>query len=140
MAKNSAYKFSIKNCLFGATNTVRNSDKEKYTYSDYGIAFDRKGECNFGNGYVRSVTVFGVVNNSSSHSDNIKNRFLISGEGDTYGINGNFDAPEKKFSINFSKVKTISLKLTIKMLTFQLNFVSKVFLMDFVLLSLEKYL
>ena len=52
-----------------------------------------------------AMLVFGVVNSSSSHSDNIKNHFLISGDGDTYGINGNFGAPEKKFSINFSKVK-----------------------------------
>ena len=39
--------------------------------------------------------VFGVVNSSSSHSDNIKNHFLLSGEEDTYGINGNFGAPKK---------------------------------------------
>ena len=35
--------------------------------------------------------------------------------------------------------KSLSLKVTIKMLTFQLNFVSEVYLMDLVLLSLEKY-
>ena len=28
------------------------------------------------------------------------------GEGDTFGINGSFGVPEKKFSINFSKVMT----------------------------------
>ena len=28
------------------------------------------------------------------------------GEGSTYDINGSFGAPEKKFGINFSKVKT----------------------------------
>ena len=28
------------------------------------------------------------------------------GEGDTFGINGNFGAPERKFSINFSKAIT----------------------------------
>ena len=28
------------------------------------------------------------------------------GEGDTFGINGGFDTPEKKFSINFGKVNT----------------------------------
>ena len=28
-------KFPIKNCLFGATNIVKNSDKEKYVHSDY---------------------------------------------------------------------------------------------------------
>ena len=25
--------FTLKNCLFGATNTVKNNDKEKYVYS-----------------------------------------------------------------------------------------------------------
>ena len=34
----------------------------------------------------------------------------------------------------------LNLKLTIKMLTFQLNFVSEVFLMDLVILHLEEYL
>ena len=36
--------------------------------------------------------------------------------------------------------KSLNLKLTIKMLTFQLNFVSEVFPVNLVLLSLEKYL
>ena len=36
--------------------------------------------------------------------------------------------------------KSLNLKLTIKMLTFQLNFVSEVYLIDLVLLSLDKYL
>ena len=36
--------------------------------------------------------------------------------------------------------KSLSLKLTTKMLTFQLNFFLEVFLMDLGLLSLEKYL
>ena len=36
--------------------------------------------------------------------------------------------------------KSLNLKPAIKMLTFQLNFVSEVFLMDLVLLSPDKYL
>ena len=36
--------------------------------------------------------------------------------------------------------KSLSLKPTIKMLTFQLNFISEVYLMDLVLVSLEGYL
>ena len=32
--------FSIKKCLFGATNIVKNSDRYKYLYTGYGIAFD----------------------------------------------------------------------------------------------------
>ena len=35
--------FILRNCLFGATNIVKNSDKSKYVYSGYGIAFDGKG-------------------------------------------------------------------------------------------------
>ena len=31
--------FKLKNCFFGATNIVKNSDKEKREYSGYGIAF-----------------------------------------------------------------------------------------------------
>ena len=92
--------------MFGATNIVKNIDKEKYVYSDYGIAFVEKSEWNFGNEYTRNVIIFGVHNSSSSHVDNLKNTFLVLGEGDTFGLNGNFGAPEKKFSINFTEANT----------------------------------
>ena len=36
----------------------------------------------------------------------MKNNFLILGDGDTFGINGSFKAPEKRFNISLSKVKT----------------------------------
>ena len=32
------------NCLFCVTSIVKNSDKENYVYSGYGITFDGKGE------------------------------------------------------------------------------------------------
>ena len=32
--------FTLKNCLFGATNVIKNSAKDKWVYSGYGIAFD----------------------------------------------------------------------------------------------------
>ena len=38
--------------------------------------------------------MFGIDNSSTSHTDNLKNDFLILGEGDTFGINGSFGAPE----------------------------------------------
>ena len=41
--------FILRNCLFGATNIVKNSDKSKYVYSGYGIAFDGKGNWKFDN-------------------------------------------------------------------------------------------
>ena len=67
--------FTLKNCLLGSTNIIKNSDKEKYVYSGYGIAFDRKGFCSFGNYYARNVIIFGVDSSSSSHTDNQKMTF-----------------------------------------------------------------
>ena len=40
------------------------------------------------------------------YTNNLKNNFLVLSEGDTFGINGSFSAPEKKLSISFSKAKT----------------------------------
>ena len=37
---------------------------------------------------VTNVVIFGVDNSSSSHADNLKNNFLVLGEGDTFCING----------------------------------------------------
>ena len=96
----------FKNCLFGATNIVENSDKEKYVYSGYRITFDSASSWSFGNDIGGNVIIFGVDNSSSSHSDNRKNNFLIFGEDPTFGINGSFGLPEKMFSINFAKPNT----------------------------------
>ena len=74
----------------------------KYLYSGYRTAFDGKGKWNFGNDFARNVVIFGVDNSSTSYADNHKNNFLVLSEEVT---NGRFGAPEKKFSINFSKVK-----------------------------------
>ena len=98
--------FTLKNYLFGATIIVKNSDKEKYVYSGYVIAIDRRDEWSFGSNYARNIMISGVDNSSSSHTDNLTNIFLILGEGYTLGINGNFGAPENNFSINFSKSNT----------------------------------
>ena len=86
----------IKNCLFGATSIVNNSNKEKWMYSGYGIAFGGSGSWNFGNDFAENTVIFGVDNSSSPHADNLNNNFLVLGEGDTFGINGSFGAPEKK--------------------------------------------
>ena len=77
--RNPTNNFKFKNCLFGATNIVKNSDKEKYMYCGYGITFDSAGSCSFDNDFARNVIIFGVDNTSSFHSDNRKNNFLILG-------------------------------------------------------------
>ena len=141
--------------MFGATNIEKNSDKRKWVYSSYGIAFDSVGLWSFS----RNVTIFGVDNSSSSHADNCKNIFLVLGEEPTDGIIDSIGTAEKKFSINFTKAKTkfylslhyngcksffllmekksISLNLIIKMSAFQLNFVLETYLINLVLLNLE---
>ena len=42
--KNPLDNFILKNCLFDATNIVKNSNKSKWVYSGYWIVFDGKGE------------------------------------------------------------------------------------------------
>ena len=74
--KDPTNNFKLKNCLFGATNIVKNSDKEKYVYRGYGITFDSAGFWSFNNGTARNVISFGVDSCSSSHSDNRKKTFF----------------------------------------------------------------
>ena len=95
-------KIDQKHCLFGATNIAKSIDRDKWVYRGYGIAFDEKGQLDFGNDSARNI-IFGVDNSSSCHTDNSKNEFLVLGEGDTFGINGSFGVPENKFRVNFSK-------------------------------------
>ena len=96
MPESPVNNFKLKNCLFGATNIVKKSDKKKRVHSGYGIAFDGAGSWNFGNDFVRNVLIFVVDHVSSSHVDDWKNNFLVLGEGPTSGINGSFGSPERK--------------------------------------------
>ena len=61
---------------------------------------------NFDNNTARNVIIIDVDDSSSSQADNCKNNFLVVGEGPTFGINGNFHSPGKKFSVHFSKINT----------------------------------
>ena len=87
--RNPTNNFKFKNCLFGATNIVKNSDKEKYVYSGYGITLNSGGPLSFENDTARNITIFGVNSSSSSHVDNHKNNFLVLGLAPTYEINVN---------------------------------------------------
>ena len=101
---NPTNNFKFKNCSFGITNTVKNSDEEKHVYNGYGATFDSAGSWSFDNDFARNVIIFGVDISSSSHSDNRKNNFLILDEGPFCVINGSFGSPEIKFSISFTKI------------------------------------
>ena len=104
--KNPLNNFKFNNCLFGATNMLKNSVKQKWVYSGYGIAFDGGVLWNFGNDLARNIVIFGAEISWLFHADNLKNKFLVLGEGSTYGVNGRFGSPEKKFSVNFTKANT----------------------------------
>ena len=70
---------------------VKNSDKQRYVYSSYGITFDSSGSQSFDNDEARNVIIIGVDNSSSSHADNRKNNFLVLGEGPTFGTDKSID-------------------------------------------------
>ena len=84
--------------MFGATDLVKNSDKEKYVHNGYGIAFDGKGKWSFGNDLAKNVIVFGV-DKKWIFNFRWRSKFFV--------INERFGAPEKKIDINFTKAKTI---------------------------------
>ena len=60
--RNPTNNFKSKNCLFGATNRVKTSDKEKYVYSCFGITFDSAGLWSFDNDSARNAIIFGYDN------------------------------------------------------------------------------
>ena len=70
--RNPLNSFTLKNCLFDATNLVKNA-----VYSSYRIVFDGAGSQNFVTGFARNVVFFGVDNSSSPHTDYRKNNFLV---------------------------------------------------------------
>ena len=96
------FNFKVKNCLF----IVKNSYKEKWVYSGYGITCDGVGSWSFGNDFARNILIFCVDNSSSSHADDCQSNFLIIGKGPTFGVNESFGSQEKKFSFKFSKAHT----------------------------------
>ena len=49
----------LKYCLFGAVTLTKNADIDKYQYSGYGIAFDRRGGFSFpGGGFGKKCNNF----------------------------------------------------------------------------------
>ena len=58
--RNPTNNSKFKNCLFGATNIVKNSDKEKHVYSGYRTMFDSAGSWSFDNDFSRNFSIFGV--------------------------------------------------------------------------------
>ena len=96
---------TLKICLFGAITLTKNADIDKYGYSGYGIAFDRRSDFSFpGGGFGQNVLIFGVDMSSSAHIDNKKKDILDLRKGPTQGLEHTLTA-EKMYSINFTLTK-----------------------------------
>ena len=106
MIQNPTNNFKFKNCLFGTTIRVKNSDQEKYVYRGYRVTYIVRVHGVLIMTLLQMLQIFGVDNISSLNADNRKNNFLVLGECPTYGINGSFGSPDKKFSINLTKANT----------------------------------
>ena len=100
--KHSRKIFTLKSCLFGATNIAKNNDKwnecivtmeEHFMEKVSGILVMTQN--------AKNVVTCGVDGDSSSHSDNHKKDFLMLGKRDIFGINENFGAPKKKHLVLF---------------------------------------
>ena len=95
---------TVQNALFGAISLTKNADVNKYRYSGYGIAFDRRSSFSFpdgGNG--QNVVIFVVDMNSSIHVDNKGKDILILGKDPTQELGEHSLTAGKMYSINFSK-------------------------------------
>ena len=74
-SRNPTNNLKLMICLFAATNVVKNSDKEKYVYIGYGVAFNTMDSSSFDNDTARNVIIFHFNIISSSHDDNGKITF-----------------------------------------------------------------
>ena len=78
-SSNNSYP-TLKNCLFSAVTSTKNTDVDRYRCSGYGIEFDRRRTCSFpGGGFGQNVLILEVNMSSSSHIDNKKTDILVLG-------------------------------------------------------------
>ena len=71
--------------------------KKSNCISGYGLLI-KKSSWSFDDDFNRNVIIFAVYYSSSSYAENLKNDFLILGDGNVFGINGSFGVPEKNSS------------------------------------------
>ena len=85
---------------------TKNADIAKYTYSGYGIGFDRRSSFSFpGGGFGQNIIIFGADMNSSIHIDNKGKDVLILGKVPTQRLGENSLTAEKMYPINFTLTK-----------------------------------
>ena len=96
---------TLKNYLFSAVTSTKNTDIDRYGCSGYGFGFDRRWICSFpGGGFGQNVLIFGVNMSFSSHIDNKKADILVLGIALIQELEHAFTA-EKMYSIDFTVAK-----------------------------------
>ena len=89
--------------MFSAVSLTKNADIDKYTYSGYGIGFDRHGSFSHPSAESgRNVIIFGVDMSSSKRIDSRKKYISIIGKNPTQGLEHTLSAG-KMCSINFNE-------------------------------------
>ena len=98
--------YTVQNALFGGVKITKNAaDTSKHKYERYRICFDEGGTFSIGNiNNGRNVLIFGVHENSVTHSNNKANNIYIIGDGFVQGINDTTLYAEKIYSQNFTAV------------------------------------
>ena len=75
--------------MFGPTNIAKNSDKEKYVYSGYGITFASKSSWSFGDS-AKNVVILVLIIVHHLMLTIARINFLVLVEVLMFGINGSF--------------------------------------------------
>ena len=91
--------------MFGDIKLTKNTDTDKYKYSNYGIGFDSQSAFSLPDGSIeKNVIIFGADTSSSVVTDNIRKRYPITlGEGPIQGKDDATLAAETKYFINFTQ-------------------------------------
>ena len=97
---------TLENCFCGDVSLTKHVDIDQYKYSGYGIGFDRKEEFSFGNGFDRSIIIFGTDMSSSVHANSRTKNVLVPGKDFVQGLDNPTIYAEKLHSINFIKNNT----------------------------------
>ena len=106
MARDLNSDFILQDCLFGGVKLDKNADRDKYSYSEYGIGFDSSSLFTYPDiDWGKNVVIFRKDNSSPVHVDKKKKDILVLDKGPTKELNGTTITVEAKYSINFFKSK-----------------------------------
>ena len=88
--------------MFGNVNLTKNSDPDKYFYSECGIGFNPRSVFSLRKGSI-GENVIGNAYWSCVHIDTVGKAILVFGKGPTQGLDDTTLTAEAQYSINFSR-------------------------------------